>query len=364
MAITPTDERDLLAPLYAGMRTDPPWAEFLRRLAYRTGAERSGLFVRGPNGRRADWWSGGKVAPPHPPIVNPRLDAAALSAVMRPHRVFSLSELLDLLDPDAHEEALAIRAQTGIAYARAMRVPFASGFDGMVLLEHGSEDFTAAAGALLSGLAPHIATALDLATELDALRARTGMAEQALAAIGVSQALVDGTGRVILADGSHLGPLRGQPGSLLQRTGASGQRLAEALVRAGAGPDEPEIVSNDVAGERTLLLRRAPSGETIVPIPGATVALTRTAPAKDEPLAGALEQLYRLSRREAQLALALCRGEELVPAGIRLGLTPETARNYSKRIYAKAGARGQADLVRLILSGVTPFAAATQAPQG
>lgn len=31
-----------------------------------------------------------------------------------------------------------------------------------------------------------------------------------------------------------------------------------------------------------------------------------------------------------------------------MGLTDETARNYSKRIYAKMGVRGQAELVRLI----------------
>jgi DNA-binding CsgD family transcriptional regulator len=35
-------------------------------------------------------------------------------------------------------------------------------------------------------------------------------------------------------------------------------------------------------------------------------------------------------------------GETIVEAGRRLRLTSETARNYSKRIYAKTGAAGQA----------------------
>jgi len=35
-----------------------------------------------------------------------------------------------------------------------------------------------------------------------------------------------------------------------------------------------------------------------------------------------------------------------------LGLTIETARNYSKKIYAKTGARGQAELVRIVLTSV------------
>ncbi|PHX98275.1 MAG: chemotaxis protein CheY, partial [Rhodospirillaceae bacterium] len=34
------------------------------------------------------------------------------------------------------------------------------------------------------------------------------------------------------------------------------------------------------------------------------------------------------------------------------GLTVETARNYSKKIYAKTGARGHAELVRIILTSV------------
>lgn len=69
-----------------------------------------------------------------------------------------------------------------------------------------------------------------------------------------------------------------------------------------------------------------------------------------------LERLYGLSRREAALAHGLSVGETLLDAGHRLGLSPETTRNYSKRVYSKTGTSGQADLVRLILSGLTPLA--------
>jgi len=48
-------------------------------------------------------------------------------------------------------------------------------------------------------------------------------------------------------------------------------------------------------------------------------------------------------------------GDSIAEAGEALGLTVETARNYSKRIYTKTGAQGQADLVRILLSGVTGF---------
>ncbi|OYX92985.1 MAG: hypothetical protein B7Y74_10780 [Novosphingobium sp. 35-62-5] len=71
--------------------------------------------------------------------------------------------------------------------------------------------------------------------------------------------------------------------------------------------------------------------------------------------ASTLQALHGLSAQEAALAHALSRGEPLVEAGLALGLTAETARNYSKRIYSKTGTSGQADLVRLVFSGLAPF---------
>jgi DNA-binding CsgD family transcriptional regulator len=61
--------------------------------------------------------------------------------------------------------------------------------------------------------------------------------------------------------------------------------------------------------------------------------------------------LFGLSRREAELALALGSGEQLVDAAQRMNLKTETARGYSKAIYAKMNVRGQSELiVRLLTS--------------
>jgi DNA-binding CsgD family transcriptional regulator len=67
---------------------------------------------------------------------------------------------------------------------------------------------------------------------------------------------------------------------------------------------------------------------------------------------GALIGLHGLSRSEARLAWALCEGLSIREAADMIGLSIETARNYSKRIYAKVGASGQADLVRILLGGI------------
>jgi DNA-binding CsgD family transcriptional regulator len=72
-----------------------------------------------------------------------------------------------------------------------------------------------------------------------------------------------------------------------------------------------------------------------------------------------LVDLFGLSPSEARLALALCRGKGIAESASELGITAETARGYSKVIYAKTGTRGQANLVRVIMGSIL-----TLAPEG
>ncbi|MFD2136325.1 helix-turn-helix transcriptional regulator [Novosphingobium resinovorum] len=67
---------------------------------------------------------------------------------------------------------------------------------------------------------------------------------------------------------------------------------------------------------------------------------------------GAPHPPVRPAPREAQLAIALNEGQSIAEAAENMGLTLETARNYSKRLYAKLGVRGQAELVRLVSDSV------------
>jgi DNA-binding CsgD family transcriptional regulator len=69
-----------------------------------------------------------------------------------------------------------------------------------------------------------------------------------------------------------------------------------------------------------------------------------------------LVDLFGLTQSEARLALALCRGKSMADTASTLGITAETARGYSKIIYAKTGTRGMADLVRVIMGSVLAIA--------
>jgi DNA-binding CsgD family transcriptional regulator len=69
-----------------------------------------------------------------------------------------------------------------------------------------------------------------------------------------------------------------------------------------------------------------------------------------------LSQLFGLSPGEARLALALSRGMTITEAAGKFGLQVQTARKYSKTIYAKLGVRGVSDLVRIVMRSVLAVA--------
>lgn len=67
-----------------------------------------------------------------------------------------------------------------------------------------------------------------------------------------------------------------------------------------------------------------------------------------------IRDLFALTRQEAALALLLSYGHTISDAAKEMGIAESTARNYTKRIYAKLDVSNQTDLVRLILRAL-PF---------
>ena len=176
--------------------------------------------------------------------------------------------------------------------------------------------------------------------------------------IGVGQVALDREGRAIVADALGARELNVQPGAkpVLRAEVADG--LASACAELAAKPSRSrQLVRIDERDGKALLLRPAPrTGEQAPKVAAATALVRRDVRENEASAARVAAACYGLSEREAALAVALSRGESLIEAGDKLRLTRETARNYSKRIYAKTGATGQADLVRMLLTGLVPFA--------
>jgi DNA-binding CsgD family transcriptional regulator len=67
-----------------------------------------------------------------------------------------------------------------------------------------------------------------------------------------------------------------------------------------------------------------------------------------------LRQQFGLTRTEALLAVVILSGEGLGASAGRLGISTQTARTHLRNVFAKTGARRQAELVRLLLSARHP----------
>lgn len=365
MAFLSADQRELFLPLIEGIHESPPWSTFMRNLVARTYARRAFLIITLANAMDAQEPLVLHVSAPRatqePPLDFRRIAALNLHPYgqLRPERVYGLDELLDYGDPLRLEHQRKALIDMGIRYGRWLRIRAGDAADAWIFLAREREDFSAAAVATLAAIAPHLAVALRAQVKLAEQRLQSELAQAALARLGVAQLAFDRNGRVMAADALAERQLafapepEGRPGRRLQLLPEIARQLDEACAAwADGDPRARAALCLDPARGLFLMLRAADLGLPMPAAQPAVIGALRLA-RREEPrrAIAVLAAVHGLSPREAALAHAMSLGESIVEAGARLRLTPETARNYSKRIYAKTGASGQADLVRMVLTG-------------
>ncbi|MFD2403727.1 helix-turn-helix transcriptional regulator [Novosphingobium soli] len=225
-------------------------------------------------------------------------------------------------------------------------------------------EFAPAVDGLLEAIAPYARAALGSFVALERERMTAAVAREAVRRLNFGWLTLDGEGRVLDADplGAQMlasaGPIaRAKDGRLTARDPALRRQLVAAI---------RELAIDPQARPRALVLGREPWLDLLLVPSGQRMGTTQAAPAivgylhadnwSSADRCDQLAQLFDLAPSEARLALALSRGMSISEAAPELGLTVESARTYSKRIYAKTGARGQADLVRFIHRSVLVIA--------
>lgn len=367
MRFLPADQRELFLPLIDGLQQTPPWGVFLRNLVAHTHAQAGFLMVKLSNA----------PADQEPTVLHvtaPRtgseasLDSGRLFSLgLKPHsrmradRVYSLDEMLDYDRPEhlAHQRA-ALEASR-VRFGRWLRITAPGAGDAWLVLVSTQEDFTASAVATLSAMAPPFAAALRILSSLSAQQLQSALAQSTLARLGVAQIAFDAAGRVLAADpaaeqllglAAEADPAAARKVPVVPELARQIEAHCAALAQSPAGSTAALLL--DARRDLWLLLRKsdlALVGPHAAPAAIGTLRLQGRANA-----AAAIETLaavHRLSKREAALAHAIAMGEPLIEAGARLGLTRETARSYSKRIYAKTGTSGQASLAHKLMSGLS-----------
>jgi DNA-binding CsgD family transcriptional regulator len=383
------DIATLLEPLIEGLTEQPPWGRFLDDLRARLRSDYASItfrpFERGTPPPEPDAEDGPPSPVIHlssgrqsPPIVA-RLYRESLHRddplpyhQLADGRVYALPELLRVGD-ERHEAYRAqLLAPSGMNLLRMMRVEEPSGVSAWLTFSRETEDFSTGEERLAATLAPHLWAALGAFVALERERTAARVAGEMIARMNFTWMTLDSEGCVLAADP--------QGGEVLARTGLL-RRGRDGRLEASSLEVERRITTaiRTLAGKPqgrpcAIVLSREPWFDML--LVSASPAVARRGAGQVGPVLGApsliayvhadrwssadrcdqLSQLFDLAPGEARIALALSRGMSIAEAAAELGLSVESARTYSKRIYAKTGARGQADLVRFIHRSVLAIA--------
>lgn len=342
-----TTEHLLIEALHAGVFEVPRWSGFLSLLRARTRADTAMLRIAAGGSGFEDHVSGAAV-PVRVEGLNGQGGGTAAWRSMREGRVYSIEELVE--------------GDPGIDAANVRLVRFGVPGGGAALLGvAGGNDVGSAASALLTAIVPHARVAVRTQVAFERERMRSAIGTGALARLGFDWWLVDGAGQVLdRSDGLDDDSL---PGIASLRDGAARAKgdpprrprdLGEAVRICIRNPETAPIAVR-LASDPVRDLLVMPVCPAMLPGKGAAIVFVHSGTGPSmvaEPLAN----LFALSPSEARLAVTIINGATLSAAATALGITEETARNYSKRIFAKTGTHGQSDLIRAALTGVATLA--------
>lgn len=368
MQLTSTDETDLLIPLYSGVHDQAAWRTFLTRIQRRTGADYASLiFAQGdtPIHLSKEVFSGRDLRGEarrqglEPLYEKDRLPYDRL----RPGRVYHSAEFA-VSDARFREFHTIFNRTLGLSDERIVRIKEQEGTNAWLMLARNQQAFSATDSALLTAVVPHVTVALRSFVLVERARIRAAINRDALARAGVGWIALSREGRIIDID-PRLAPLlreaHGSDKLLGERLHVDSARDRQVMVQAArlyAGdphaPTRAIRVSEEPPLDALLIpMADQPEAALTLPVMLAFCCVPRRDTRGRQALLG---DLFGLSPREAELALAMSDGQTISEAAAAMGLTEETARGYSKRIYAKMGVRGQAELVRRIFLSIVSLA--------
>jgi len=360
---------DLLLSLINGAFETPLWSTFLQELRQRTRADYASLVFR-PQGLPSNTVFHLFTGKRCPPVIQQLYRDSFYKRDPTPYhemsegRVYALGELLRSNNP-AHAAYLkAVMAPSGMNAARMMRIIEPSGVNAWLTITRRKSDFELKDDALLNSIAPFLRSVLRSFVALERERTNAVLAGDAIQRLSFGWITLDAGGHVLEADA------QGQ--SILDKSGAL-RRDARGVLK-GATPkkgreilDVIKALANDQSARpRAMILSRDPWLDMLLVPANRNSISAKSVPAvvayvhSDGSLAAdrceQLAQLFDLLPSEARLALALGRGLSIAEAAEQLNLTEGSARTYSKKIYAKMGARGHADLILYIYRSVLRIA--------
>ena len=272
---------------------------------------------------------------------------------------------LERLDAGADADFFRfLRDSLGISALTQMRIQEASGVEAWLTIVRHENEFSHSDASLLESLGSALRNVLRLYVTQERYRYAASITADAAARLSFGWMVLDQDGaildcdtqaQVILDDKTIL--KKDSNGRLIAANREVQGELA-ALIQTVAQSEKPRARAIQLCDDPwfDLLVTRARRNSVTASARPAVIAYIHGDSWSTTDRCEQLAELFALYPREAQLALALSRGMTIAEAAKEFGLTEGTARVYTKSIYAKTGARGLPDLVRIVMRSVLAFA--------
>jgi DNA-binding CsgD family transcriptional regulator len=361
----------LTAAVLDGPFESPPWSSFLEQLRELTGANFATLMLRPPGrpyGEALSLFAGEltrQAVDDSWTRYNSSLDFVT-DLGLEEGRVYRYDELYPPKSPVHlayfHDVILA----HGIYASRMVRLMEPAGISGWLAVSRQGEgpDFGPEADALIAAIAPILRGALRFFVALEHEHFTAKVTGDAMRRLHFGWMALDAGGHVVEHD-SEAGRVfsfskilsKGPNGLLNVHNQPLKQRIFEAIASFAAEPQgRARAFTLNQDPWLDMLLMSATHNRLSAHPRAAIVGYIHGDSWQATDRHEQLVQLFNLSRSEARLALALSRGMTITQAAGSLGIQIGTARKCSKLIYAKTGAGGLPDLVRIVMRSVLSLA--------
>lgn len=235
------------------------------------------------------------------------------------------------------------------------------------------EPFPAHSAAMLKRLSPHLSRAVEIHRQLVRVRSENEHLYQMLDLLGTGVVLVDRAERIRYANPVARQQLQQHGGISVRNEGLLPhdlglarrlQELVRSAIRASQRDNTPvaggvlgipatadgQALTLSVVPLSTLAAYRDLSHDQIA----AALFISQAQGEHHLPLA-ALQELYRLTPREAQACQAFVNSADLESVAAELGVQLSTVRSMMKVIYQKTGQDSQAGLMRMLMEARLDF---------
>ena len=268
----------------------------------------------------------------------------------------------DILAPQGIAEIIAVR------HADLSR----NGVGGILFnVSKSRVDYVEEAATRLESLVSHLSTALDLTLQTSRLNAGQRQLDHLLASMAGAVILLDRDGRILRMTTSAEALLRERDGLMIVkgRHLTLGAQMGDDCSRLGAGikqalavaRGEPQSIAGILqielaSGRRALLVQVMPLPVSAfspwAAIDGRAHVMVQIADprASIDAQAEQLRLLVGLTAAETRVAALLGSGLGLAETASELGVSLNTVKTHARQVFAKAGVRSSAALVRLMAS--------------